>query len=67
MPARTKDKTVMDDFSGTPEFSFSGTGFLLDNKPFQILSGEMHPARILKEHWRHRIQMVKTMGCSGSN
>src|SRR5690348_12261919 len=45
-------------------FSFGQHGFLLDNKPFQIISGEMHPARIPKEYWRHRIQMAKAMGCN---
>ena len=24
----------------------------------------MHPARIPKEYWRHRIQMAKAMGCN---
>lgn len=45
-------------------FGFAGDGseFLLDGKPFQIRSGEMHPARIPVEYWRHRIQMAKAMG-----
>jgi beta-galactosidase len=43
-------------------FAFAGGGFLLDGKPFQIRSGEMHPARIPVEHWRHRIAMAKAMG-----
>ncbi len=38
--------------------------FLLDSRPFQIISGEMHPARIPVEYWRHRIQMAKAMGCN---
>ena len=38
--------------------------FLLDEKPFQIISGEMHPARIPAEYWKHRIQMAKAMGCN---
>lgn len=45
-------------------FAFSNTEFLLDGKPFQIISGEMHPARIPAEYWRHRIQMAKAMGCN---
>jgi beta-galactosidase len=45
-------------------FSFSKSEFLLDNKPFQIISGEIHPARIPEIYWRHRIQMVKAMGCN---
>jgi len=46
------------------QFSFSKDAFLLDGKPFQIISGEMHPARIPVEYWRHRIQMAKAMGCN---
>jgi beta-galactosidase len=45
-------------------FSLGTTDFLLDGKPFQIISGEMHPARIPKEYWRHRIKMAKAMGCN---
>src|SRR4249920_1280929 len=45
-------------------FTLSKTDFLLDGKPFQIISGEMHPARIPAEYWRHRIQMAKAMGCN---
>nr|WP_255369106.1 beta-galactosidase [Flavobacterium sp. fv08] len=37
---------------------------MLDGKPFQLISGEMHPARIPKIYWRHRIQMAKAMGCN---
>ncbi len=45
-------------------FAFSNTDFLLDDKPFQIIGGEMHPARIPAEYWQHRIQMAKAMGCN---
>ena len=45
-------------------FSLGTKDFLLDGKPLQIISGEMHPARIPKEYWRHRIQMAKAMGCN---
>jgi beta-galactosidase len=45
-------------------FRFSQTEFLLDEKPFQIISGEMHPARIPEKYWRHRIEMAKAMGCN---
>jgi len=46
-------------------FSFggdNGASFLIDNKPIQIRSGEMHPQRIPKKYWRQRIQMAKAMG-----
>ena len=45
-------------------FSLSKTEFLLNGKPFQIISGEMHPARIPRVYWRNRIQMAKAMGCN---
>lgn len=45
-------------------FSLSKNEFLLDGKPFQIISGEMHPARIPREYWRDRIRMTKAMGCN---
>lgn len=45
-------------------FSLGKDDFLLDGKPFQMISGEMHPARIPREYWRHRIQMAKAMGCN---
>ncbi|MBN8688640.1 MAG: beta-galactosidase [Chitinophagales bacterium] len=48
----------------THRFSLGKDQFLLDGKPLQLISGEMHPARIPKEYWRHRIQMAKAMGCN---
>jgi beta-galactosidase len=45
-------------------FTLGQTEFLLDGKQFQIISGEMHPARIPVEYWRQRIQMAKAMGCN---
>ena len=45
-------------------FTLGNDDFLLDGKPFQIISGEMHPARIPAEYWLHRIQMAKAMGCN---
>ena len=51
---------------GTPAvLSFGGEGgreFLLDGKPFQIRSGEIHPQRVPREHWQHRIRAAKAMG-----
>jgi beta-galactosidase len=45
-------------------FAFAKNDFMLDGKPYQMISGEMHPARIPKIYWRHRIQMAKAMGCN---
>ncbi len=48
----------------TNSFTLGYDDFLLDGKPFQIISGEMHPARIPAEYWLHRIRMAKAMGCN---
>jgi len=45
-------------------FTLGTTEFLLDDRPFQIISGEMHPSRIPAEYWQHRIRMAKAMGCN---
>jgi beta-galactosidase len=45
-------------------FALGEHEFLLDGKPFQIISGEMHPARIPREYWRHRIRMARAIGCN---
>jgi beta-galactosidase len=45
-------------------FTLGKQDFLLDAKPYQIISGEMHPARIPAEYWKQRIQMAKAMGCN---
>lgn len=49
---------------GPHRFALADSIFLLDGKPFQVISGEMHPARIPVSQWRHRIQMAKAMGCN---
>src|SRR5579875_883360 len=36
--------------------------FLLDGKPFRIISGEMHYPRIPRAYWRDRLRMAKAMG-----
>jgi len=43
-------------------FTVNDTAFLLDGKPFQIISGEMHYPRIPREAWRQRMKMAKAMG-----
>ncbi|HEY3884975.1 MAG TPA: beta-galactosidase family protein [Vicinamibacterales bacterium] len=45
-------------------FTFGTEAFLLDGKPFQIMSCELHPARIPVEYWRQRIRMAHAMGCN---
>src|SRR6185312_4731031 len=43
-------------------FTIQGDHFDLDGRPFQILSGEMHYARIPRAYWRDRMEMAKAMG-----
>ena len=43
-------------------FAITGGQFMLDNKPLQIVAGEMHYPRIPEAYWKHRIQMAKAMG-----
>ena len=43
-------------------FAPEGDHFTLDGKPFKILSGELHYARIPREYWHARLKMAKAMG-----
>jgi beta-galactosidase len=43
-------------------FTLSDSAFLLDGKPFQMISGEMHYPRVPREAWRARMKMAKAMG-----
>ena len=43
-------------------FALGQRDFLLDGKPFQIIAGEMHFARIPREYWRQRLKMARAMG-----
>src|SRR5438105_15707946 len=43
-------------------FALGDSTFLLDGKPFQMISGEMHYPRIPREAWRARMKMAKAMG-----
>lgn len=46
----------------THTFVLGDSTFLLDGKPFLMISGELHYPRIPKEAWRHRMKMAKAMG-----
>jgi len=43
-------------------FTLGDTDFMLDGKPFQMISGEMHYPRVPREAWRARMKMAKAMG-----
>lgn len=44
------------------DFKIKDGAFWYKGEKMQIHSGEMHYARIPKEYWRHRLQMLKAMG-----
>lgn len=46
----------------THTFALGDSVFLLDGKPFQMISGEMHYPRVPREAWRARMKMAKAMG-----
>ena len=43
-------------------FTLGTNHFLLDGKPLQMISGELHYPRIPREAWRARLKMAKAMG-----
>src|SRR5258708_5539239 len=45
-----------------PSFAVVGGQFVLDGKPFRVISGEMHYPRIPRAYWRDRFRMAKAMG-----
>ncbi len=48
--------------TGKHTFAIGEEAFLLDGKPFVIRCGEMHFARIPRDYWRHRLQMIRACG-----
>lgn len=47
---------------GKHTFEVRNSELILDKKPYQVISGEMHPSRIPVDYWEHRIKMAKAMG-----
>jgi beta-galactosidase len=43
-------------------FTVQQDHFALDGKPFKVVSGELHYARIPREYWHARLKMAKAMG-----
>lgn len=43
-------------------FRIADGHFLINEQPTMFFSGEIHPARIPREYWQHRLQMVRAMG-----
>ena len=40
----------------------NGNQFELDGKPFQIISGAIHYARVPRSYWRDRLRKARAMG-----
>jgi beta-galactosidase len=47
---------------GQHRFALGDSSFLLDGKPFLMISGEMHYTRVPREAWRQRMRMARAMG-----
>jgi len=60
--AQTKIKEKNDKQRPNASFVLGEKDFLLNGKPFQMRAGEIHPNRVPKEYWRHRVRMAKAMG-----
>ena len=61
-PALDRSAVAQSEASSANSFRVDGGKFLLDGKPFRIISGEMHYPRIPREYWRARFRMAKAMG-----
>ncbi len=45
-------------------FEIKSSGFYLDGKPFQVISGSIHYFRVVPEYWRDRLLKLRAMGCN---
>lgn len=45
-----------------PNLTFGDKEFLLNGKPFRILSGAIHYFRVVPEYWKDRLVKLKAMG-----
>ncbi len=45
-------------------FEIGENDFLLDGEPLVLRCGEVHYARIPRDYWRHRLRMLRAMGCN---
>ncbi len=59
MVANVKNVSAQQSQSG---FALGDSVFLLNGKPFQIISGEMHYTRVPREAWKSRMLAAKAMG-----
>jgi beta-galactosidase len=45
-------------------FTIGETAFLLEGRPYVLRSGELHYPRIPRPYWRHRLKMLRALGCN---
>jgi beta-galactosidase len=45
-----------------PSCAIKNGQILLDGRPFVLRAGELHYARIPRDYWRHRLELVRAMG-----
>jgi len=43
-------------------FGHQDEHFLLDGRPFQIISGDIHCSRVPREYWRDRLRKIRSLG-----
>lgn len=48
--------------TGAHTFRVENGKFMLDGKPFQIITGSIHYARVPRAYWRARLRMARAMG-----
>lgn len=60
--ASTVSAMAQETHGNKPGFAIVGDHFELNGKPIEVLSGEMHYARIPREYWKARMEMTKAMG-----
>lgn len=56
------DELVSSEPPSVPGVAFDGERLMIDGRPFLIRGGEIHPQRVPREYWQHRLRMMKAMG-----
>ena len=47
--------------AAAPSFTIEGDRFVRDGVPLNVMSGELHYARIPRAYWRDRLQRLRAM------
>ncbi|XP_047341549.1 beta-galactosidase 17 isoform X2 [Impatiens glandulifera] len=57
-----KEKLLLDDKVNVQKFEIADDKFWKDEKPFQIIGGDLHYFRVLPEYWEDRLLKAKALG-----